>query len=309
MRRPVMADAEAVAEIIAASDIALQATPDYDAADVRGDWRLPRVDLQADVWLVTAARGEVVGYAGLFPEGCERLYADTSVHPDYWGRSIGGYLLHEVERRAHERLCAGPTGITARLFQGINARNEAARQLLERAGYANARTFWHMHIDLDSAPPAATWPEGLAVRTFVPGADDHTVWAAEDEAFQDHWDYFTQPFEEWRQERLSHEQFDPSLWFLALDGDEIAGAALCRYRVGRGWVDDLGVRRPWRGRGLALALLRHAFGVFYDRGTRSVGLDVDAESPTGATRLYERAGMRVERQYDIYAKDMHSHGS
>ena len=71
-----------------------------------------------------------------------------------------------------------------------------------------------------------------------------------------------------------------------------------------GWVDVLGVRRPWRRRGLALALLHHTFGEFYQRGKRKVGLGVDAQSLTGATRLYEKAGMHVQRQYATYEKEL-----
>ncbi|MCX6049182.1 MAG: GNAT family N-acetyltransferase, partial [Chloroflexi bacterium] len=72
------------------------------------------------------------------------------------------------------------------------------------------------------------------------------------------------------------------------------------------WVSDLGVRRPWRRQGLALALLHHAFGEFYRRGIKKVGLGVDASSLTGATKLYEKAGMSVFRQHDSYEKELRS---
>jgi ribosomal protein S18 acetylase RimI-like enzyme len=69
-------------------------------------------------------------------------------------------------------------------------------------------------------------------------------------------------------------------------------------------VNSLSVRRPWRRRGLGLALLQHAFGEFYRRDTMTVALGVDAQSLTGATRLYERAGMHVDRQYAVYEKEL-----
>jgi ribosomal protein S18 acetylase RimI-like enzyme len=93
--------------------------------------------------------------------------------------------------------------------------------------------------------------------------------------------------------------FDPSLWFLAMDGDAVAGVLMGEILPDRGWVNDLAVRRPWRGRGLGEALLRHSFGEFYRRGQRTVSLGVDSQNLTGATRLYQRVGMRAERQYDI----------
>ncbi|MBD0349195.1 MAG: GNAT family N-acetyltransferase, partial [Thermoleophilia bacterium] len=100
--------------------------------------------------------------------------------------------------------------------------------------------------------------------------------------------------------------FDPALWFIAYDGDEIAGFSLCRPRESgdpdMGWVSVLGVRRPWRRRGLALALLRHSFVELHRRGKKRVGLGVDAENTTGALRLYERAGMHVDRRWDTWEK-------
>ncbi len=69
-----------------------------------------------------------------------------------------------------------------------------------------------------------------------------------------------------------------------------------------GWVGSLSVRRPWRRKGLAAALLHHTFGEFYRRGQRRVGLSVDSSNLTGATRVYERAGMHTDQHRAVYAK-------
>jgi ribosomal protein S18 acetylase RimI-like enzyme len=102
------------------------------------------------------------------------------------------------------------------------------------------------------------------------------------------------------------EGFDPELWFLAMDGDEIAGISLCRKQSWEddnlGWVSSLAVRRPWRKRGLGLALLQESFNAFWQRGKKGVGLGVDAENLTGALRLYKKAGMKVHRQHNQYEK-------
>ncbi len=103
--------------------------------------------------------------------------------------------------------------------------------------------------------------------------------------------------------------FDPTLLFLAMDGDpRIAGINLCRPHSfddpEMGWVGTLGVRRQWRKRGIGLALLRHSFNEFYRRGKRKVGLGVDAQNLTGALRLYENAGMHVHQAYDHYEKEL-----
>jgi len=102
--------------------------------------------------------------------------------------------------------------------------------------------------------------------------------------------------------------FDPTLWLLAMDGDQIAGISLNAAQADDdpdvGWVSSLGVLRPYRRKGLGLALLQHSFAEFYRRGKRKVGLGVDAYSLTGATRLYERAGMHVARQFSTFEKEL-----
>jgi GNAT superfamily N-acetyltransferase len=100
--------------------------------------------------------------------------------------------------------------------------------------------------------------------------------------------------------------FDPGVWFLAVADGEPAGAAICSISENIGWVDSLGVRRPWRKRGVGLALLQHAVGEFHRRGLQRVALGVDAASPTGATRLYERAGFTLAQQHATYTKELRS---
>jgi ribosomal protein S18 acetylase RimI-like enzyme len=101
-------------------------------------------------------------------------------------------------------------------------------------------------------------------------------------------------------------RYDPALWWMAEDGAQIAGVAVGVNFPDMGWVRLLGVRRPWRRQGIALALLRQAFQEFKRRGQRSVGLGVDAASPTGATELYRRAGMRIDKQFAQYRKIVRS---
>jgi ribosomal protein S18 acetylase RimI-like enzyme len=160
-----------------------------------------------------------------------------------------------------------------------------------------------MRIEMEAAPPAPVWPEGITVRTMRPG-EEPAVHAALNEAFDDHWGHLPLPYETWKAFFLERSDFDAALCFLAMEGDQIAGFSLCRPEQGMGWVDDLGVRRPWRRYGLALALLLHAFDEFHQRGERTVGLSVDAQSLTGATHLYEKAGMRPFREWEVFEKEL-----
>jgi len=122
-----------------------------------------------------------------------------------------------------------------------------------------------------------------------------------EEAFQDHWEYHMTPYDEWM-ERVQKPDFDPALWFLAVEGNQVAGVTLCTNEPDKGWINKVAVRRPWRKRGVAMALLRWAFGAFWERGVRRVELGVDAQSLTNAQMLYQRAGMRPAAEWSIYRK-------
>jgi ribosomal protein S18 acetylase RimI-like enzyme len=100
--------------------------------------------------------------------------------------------------------------------------------------------------------------------------------------------------------------FDPTLWFLALDGATIAGFSICREREedaeNVGWVSLLGVRPRWRGRGLGEALLSHSLALLRARGLGRAALNVDVDNTTGALRLYEKVGMNPVAAFTIWSK-------
>jgi mycothiol synthase len=166
-----------------------------------------------------------------------------------------------------------------------------------------------MEIELDEArPPAPAAIEGIEIRTYRPDEDEQRTYEAQEESFEDHWDHNPQPVETWREFSVKQSNFDPSLWFLAWDGEEVAGLLLGFLErsgdPGYGWVGTVGVRRRWRRRGIGEALLRHSFRALHDRGQRGVRLSVDAESLTVATRLYERVGMHVLRRSNTWQRDL-----
>jgi mycothiol synthase len=225
------------------------------------------------------------------------------VHPDYRGMGLGSYLVAWGERWTRDHMPQAQENARVVAQHYINSANEAARRLLENSGYTPVRGIYVMETKLEEAPPLPHWPADISVRTFVPGRDERAVYEAVEDAFRDMWGRPRGTFERFVG-MTKAESFDPSLWFLALEGDEIAGVTLCKTLAGEGWVDVVGVRRPWRNRGLGLALLRHAFTEYHRRGTPRVSLSVDAESVTGAPRLYGRAGMRVRESYVIHLKEL-----
>jgi ribosomal protein S18 acetylase RimI-like enzyme len=231
--------------------------------------------------------------------------ADGYVHPAHYGQGIGTTLIELTEARATELIPTMPERIRLVLVNNIIASSEAARTLFETHGYTLKRVYFQMHITLDKPPQPPSWPEGISMRVCNGSEEDiRRAYATIEESFQDHWAHTPVSFEEWRR-WMVREEFDSTLWFFAQDNGEIVGATLCRvHEAGHGWIIQVGVRRPWRKRGLAEALLRQAFSTFYQRGITRVGLGVDAQSLTGAQRLYERVGMHVTMRIGRYEKEL-----
>lgn len=250
--------------------------------------------------------GRIGGYADLMDQAQEhrRFGIDLRVPPGEHDVEIAAALLEAMEDQAaqHSRGDA-----SVRVF--VPSPYELALRLVRDRGYEVFRHSFQMRMDVDGELAGPCWSEGISVRTFVPGQDDEAVYEAQQEAFADHFESARWPYESWRRWAFT-ESFDPSLWFLAEEGAEIAGVCLCRGEAGAGgelgWVDSLGVRGPWRRRGIGRALLLYAFAEFRARGRTGVGLGVDGLSPTGAVRLYEQAGMHVARRFDQYKKPLPS---
>ena len=122
------------------------------------------------------------------------------------------------------------------------------------------------------------------------------------EAFADDPGDHPEPFDEWSEGHLARPTYDPTLWFVARDRGAVVAAAIARASDDGGWVDWLAVLPTHRSRGIGHALLRRAFATFAARGLRRVLLNVDAENVTGATAVYERAGMRVVNRWDLWER-------
>lgn len=246
-------------------------------------------------------------------DGDFRGYVDVDADPDpiYWADlrvppsepdEVRVVLMDWVEQRANER-AGGKEDALLRLFTADI--DQPIKRLLDERRYRLIRHFYRMRIELDGDLPQPEWPKGLKVRSATP-VDAERAYEAHQDTFEDSWEHTRQRFDEW-EHWLMREGFDPSLWFLVEDRDQVAALALCREHEGEadlGWVSILGVRQPWRRLGLGRAMLLHAFHEFRRRGFHAVALGVDAESLTGANRLYESAGMRVVRRNDVYEKSI-----
>jgi mycothiol synthase len=301
-------DLQAVVELLRACDIAETGESDYSADALLEVWDEPGFDLVYNSWVVQTDGGLIVGYEDVsVADENGKIDLDGYVHPEYVGQGIGAHLLGLVEARARQLALDVPAPLEVRLSGFINGESERAHRLFKHAGFSLVRHFWRMRIDLDAPPAAPQWPEGISLQSFDPERDARAFHAAVEASFADHWGHARTPFEQWAQQRMRGEEYDPALWLMAMDGEQVAGVVMGYYRPDNaGWVRNLGVLRPWRGRGLGMALLLQAFGEFYRRRRLRVGLGVDAQNPTGATRLYERAGMRVTETFAGYAKLLRS---
>ena len=300
-RAPGREDAEEVAALIHASDLADNGASDISVEELLDDWH--SLDLAGEALAVVAPDGTIAGYADVINRSFVTVSVYGYVHPDFRGLGLGAYLVSWGERWTRERMPHAPEDARVVVQHYINGLNEPAQLLLESLAYKPVRGVYVMETELDEALPQPHWPGGISVRTFVTGQDERPLFEAVEDAFRDMWGRPRGTFERFV-DMTQAESFDPALWFLAMDGDEIAGATLCKTLAGEGWIHVVGVRRPWRNRGLGLALLRHALAEYHRREVRKVALSVDAESITGAPRLYGRAGMHVRESYAIYLKEL-----
>ena len=285
---------------------------DVDA--IRNEMELPGFTPEEDARVVFDPNGRMVGYVEVWTDSKPPVHPWIfgRIHPDYEDMGIGTWLMQWAEERALKALPGVPEELRFAPHTGANMESTGSKKLFEDLGYRHIRSFYRMVINMDELVTEPVWPDEITLRTYNTETDVEAVYRAGIESFRDHFGFVEQPYEEGLRDFIhvmtEYDGFDPTLWFLAMDGDEIAGISLCRPYAyddpDMGLVNFLAVRRPWRKRGLGLALLRHSFNEFYQRGKRKVGLDVDAQNLTGALRLYEKAGMHVHRQFDSYEKEL-----
>ena len=246
----------------------------------------------------------------------ERLYISLGfVRPDWRRKGLGGAMLRYNERRLR-RIARGHPGEIPKFFRvWATEREYGAQALFASAGYEPVRHYVEMVRPIDAPLPHAPMPAGLEVRPVEPG-QVRAIWEAMWEARRDHWGHVPpteQDYERWTRGRL----FAPDLWQVAWDGDQVAGMVLNRfdeaqnekYRRQRGYTQDIFVRRPWRRRGLARALLVQSIQMFKRMAMEETALGVDTQNPNRALGLYESVGYRPVRRHTFFNKSFIDFGS
>ena len=271
-------DLRAVVDLFCAYDVAFRGGVDTDETDFTDDWDSPGFDYATST-LVLEEDGRVVGFGTVVAE-----YADAMT------------LLHRTELLPQLLDWVEQHPVTLEHYVPDPDRDRNA--LMAERGWLPARRFWRMRRELDTASPDPVWPPAVTVRTFDRGQDARPVHELITTSFREIGGQHERTFQEWSGFLLDTERYDPELYLVAEADGALVGAALSQ-PIGEdyGFVRQLAVAPSQRGRGLGLALLHECFRRHAARGLPATVLGVDAGNPTGALRLYEKAGMRVVEEF------------
>ena len=277
------------------------------------------LDLATDSWAVLDD-GELVAYGAVHGStevwDVDTIYCFGTVHPSHRGRGIGRRLLQEQMQRAEimhtQRHRPHPARITVPWSDHV----ASAVALVKAAGLRPLRHFFHMEHDLRSEAPAQSDP--AAPLRIVPFTSDRNeeVRRAHNTAFRHHFGSTERDPASWKQWFTGSRNFRAELSFLLLEG-EAEDAAVAGYLLGHffdadaaadgyrtAWIGQLGTLPPWRGKGVASALMAHALAAYRSAGYEQAGLAVDSANGTGALRLYERIGFRTVRSSTSWVREI-----
>ncbi|MCI0713972.1 MAG: GNAT family N-acetyltransferase [Chloroflexi bacterium] len=301
LRRPTLDDALAITQTYKANDVQFESNHELNVAELIQFMK--EVDLNNNAWVVLDEQGQVIAYEEVIPNPEKaRFDLEGVVHPDHLGKGIGSFLVQTVEARIAEIMSGMELNdLSPYIIVNVNGKDPFAKELF--AAYDREKSDAVMEIQMTEAPREPSWADGITVRSFVPGQDDKTVWHVVNTSFQSIPGDHDMPFDSWRNFNVNREGFDPSLWFLAMDGDTIAGVCLCPHDKNYGWVRQIGVLPEYRGREIGLSLLSYALGEWWRRGEKRVGLAVQSDN-VPAISLYKKLGFHIDSVYDTYRKSL-----
>ena len=266
--------------------------------------------------LLAEVHGETVAYGRVswhqIDKTNERIYSQfIKIIPEWRNMGIEQAMISWNEKHLREIAADHPRD-GKRFFQTYSLENtEKLNTILKGMGYQPTRYFFEMDRPLDVLPEAAL-PEDIEVRP-AQKKDYRKIWDASIEAFRDHWG-FAEPEEEEYISYSTSRYFQPDLWQVAWDGDEVVASVQNyideeynkKFNVKCGWTEEITTRREWRRRGIAKALIVRSMKMHKALGMTSVALGVDTENPNGALQLYEGLGYKKKRTMITFRKEMNA---
>jgi ribosomal protein S18 acetylase RimI-like enzyme len=292
-----------LAALLAAMEAVDHRGETYELDDIDDEWRSVWSHPDTDAVMVWDGP-ELVGFVWLTVRPGQReshkIGQWGGVRPSYRRRGIGSQLVEWAVERATAIAPTLDDSLPTKLETDAAAHQTDLLGITEQAGYKPVRHFLEIARPT-SDPPADPRPvEGLEIVAWTPELDEEAR-QCHVEAFADHWGSEPRTRQEWEQWYTGHRAYRADLSLLAVEpsSSQVAGLVLCGaypqdwVSVPReAWVNTVGTRRAWRGRGVASWLLVETLqriAAADDRFERAI-LGVDAENPTGALRLYRALG-------------------
>jgi mycothiol synthase len=306
-----LADYEPMSAVMCAAaradDIPWQPTADHLRIENEGDDGISPPDdiVFAEIDGVAVA---VAGSDRVVRDGVPTYEIWGFMAPDARRRGIGTALFARNLARVHERAASVDPGLPVVIGAHAEDGQDGDRILIEGSGFEPVRHFYLMRRDLTAPIPDVPMPDGMDLRPVTP--DQHrTIYEAQVEAFRDHWGH-REGSEHGYEATYARKELDTSLWAVAWAGDEVAGVVEnwiwadenAQLGVERGWLEKVSVRRPFRRKGLARALVAESLRRHRDAGMTDGMLGVDATNPLGALALYEGVGFEVARREVAYRR-------
>jgi mycothiol synthase len=304
LRHPRPDEAPVVQAILDAAESADTGQRRRHENDIATEWRSKECHIGDDWWVAVDDAGIVAAVAWVWPQEAGEVTADHYVHPQHRGRGLGEMMLDTIEARASQLPACTAAGAARHLIVWCEDSDHTRRASLDRRGFVAVRQYYEMAIDLRGELPVPEWPQGITPSRFRAGVDDRAVYEADLEAFAEHHLFQPRSYEEWRLFHPDARDGDVTLWWLAWQEDQLAGFVIPLVGDLGAVIEDLAVRKPWRGRGIGVALMLAAFATLRERGQTVARLYVDAQNITGAVRVYEAAGMHVDRRFDVMEKPL-----
>lgn len=305
MRTLDLKDAKQAANMFNRFEMHIEGEKHTKAEVLKKTWQFPGFNLKEDARAMVDEKDNLLGYTAVWNDNKPHVqnFIVQKIEPSFMDTEVEHRLTDWAEEKAKENISKAPADAEVLIGFTINSKIDKKMSRMKKRGFEEKRFFWRMGIDLDQELEAPVFPEGITIETHEGRGSLLDIVNCDRASFKDHWGYTECPLEEelaeWEHWIKMAPYYDPKYWFLACCEGEVVGMSLCMNGMtideGIGYLDSVCVKKEFRKKGIASALLRHSFIELKKAGRSKAYLHVDASSLTGATKLYESVGMAVNQ--------------